>query len=138
MNWKQTTIVAAIMILMASCNSNSNSTASASNTADAIYFGGDIITMEGDSATYAEAVAIKDGKIVKTIDRSLLRRALTPQCFRYSILRKAFEKVKDLSESATDESYLVEKIGVDVSIVEGTARNIKVTTKEDLQLVETL
>ena len=89
--------------------------------------------------TIPEAIQdIKDGKIVKTIDRNLLRRALTPQCFRYSILRKAFEKVKDLSESATDESYLVEKIGVDVSVVEGTARNIKVTTKEDLQLVETL
>lgn len=34
------------------------------NYADAIYYGGDIVTMEGDSATYAEAVAIKDGKIV--------------------------------------------------------------------------
>lgn len=36
----------------------------ASNVADAIYFGGDILTMEGDSATYAEAVAVKDGKIL--------------------------------------------------------------------------
>jgi len=34
------------------------------NQADAIYYNGDIITMEGDSATYAEAVALKEGKIV--------------------------------------------------------------------------
>lgn len=34
------------------------------NSADAIYFGGDILTMEGDSASYAEAIAVKDGKIV--------------------------------------------------------------------------
>jgi predicted amidohydrolase YtcJ len=34
------------------------------NSADAIYYGGDIITMEGDNAKYAEAVAVKDGKIV--------------------------------------------------------------------------
>ena len=66
---------------------------------------------------------IRDGKIIQTIDRNTLRRALTPQCFRYQILCKAFEKIEDLSESATDESFLVEKLGVEVSIVEGSARN---------------
>lgn len=81
---------------------------------------------------------IKDGKIIKTIDRNKLRRALTPQCFRFEVLRKAFENIENLSESATDESYLVEKLGLEVSIVEGSARNIKVTTKEDLILVERL
>lgn len=81
---------------------------------------------------------IKDGKIIQTIDRNTLRRALTPQCFRYEILKKAFANVEILSESATDESFLVEKSGVEVSIVEGSAKNIKVTTKEDLQLVESL
>ncbi len=45
-----------------SCNQSSKQNNPA-NSADAIYFGGDIITMEGDSATYAEAVAVKDGKI---------------------------------------------------------------------------
>lgn len=46
-----------------SCNAPSTQ-ATRDNTADAIYYGGDIITMEGDSAIYAEAVAVKDGKIV--------------------------------------------------------------------------
>ncbi|NJM52220.1 MAG: 2-C-methyl-D-erythritol 4-phosphate cytidylyltransferase [Blastocatellia bacterium] len=81
---------------------------------------------------------IKDGKIIQTIDRNKLRRALTPQCFKYEILKKAFANVENLSESATDESFLVEKLGVEVSVVEGSARNIKVTTKEDLRLVESL
>jgi 2-C-methyl-D-erythritol 4-phosphate cytidylyltransferase len=78
---------------------------------------------------------IADGKILQTIDRNQLRRALTPQCFRFDILQRAFESA-DLSESATDESFLVEKLGVAVSIVEGSAKNIKVTTQEDLALVE--
>ena len=73
-----------------------------------------------------------DGKhILRTIDRNNLRRALTPQAFRYDILRKAFEGV-DLAESITDECYLVEKLGVKIAIVEGSARNIKITRPEDI------
>ena len=78
-----------------------------------------------------------DGIITQTINRIELRRALTPQCFQFEILKHAFENA-DLNESATDESYLVEKLGVQVSIVEGSAQNIKVTTTEDLHLVESL
>lgn len=77
-------------------------------------------------------------KIVGTIERARLRRALTPQCFRLEILRRAFEEFKDLNEIATDESFLVEKLGVTVSIVEGSARNIKITVPEDLVLAEIL
>jgi 2-C-methyl-D-erythritol 4-phosphate cytidylyltransferase len=78
-----------------------------------------------------------DNEILQTINRAELRRALTPQCFRYEILKRAFENA-DLSESATDESFLVEQLGIKVSTVEGSAKNIKVTTKEDLILVESL
>ncbi|MGL6268098.1 MAG: amidohydrolase family protein, partial [Chitinophagaceae bacterium] len=50
------------------CNSDSNnkkdsSTGSLPETSSTIYYGGDIITMEGDSAQYAESVVVKDGKI---------------------------------------------------------------------------
>ena len=78
---------------------------------------------------------IENEHIARTIDRSMLRRALTPQAFRYDILRKAFEGV-DLSESITDECYLVEKLGVKIAVVEGSARNIKVTRQEDIVLAE--
>jgi predicted amidohydrolase YtcJ len=57
-------IVIFIAILgLASCNQKANQTSDAV-IADAIYFGGDILTMDGDSANYVEAIAIKDGKIV--------------------------------------------------------------------------
>ena len=57
-------IVFFISILgLTSCNQNSKKNTS-SEFADAIYFGGDIITMEGNKAQYIEAIAIKNGKII--------------------------------------------------------------------------
>jgi 2-C-methyl-D-erythritol 4-phosphate cytidylyltransferase len=78
---------------------------------------------------------IANGKIVGTIDRNSLRRALTPQCFRIEILQKAFSE-NDLGEAATDECFLVEKLGYEISFVEGSARNIKITHPEDLKIAE--
>ncbi len=78
---------------------------------------------------------IEGDKIVGTIDRAKLRRALTPQAFRREILEKAFAQA-DLNESVTDECVLVEKLGYEIGIVEGSARNIKITHPEDLALAE--
>jgi 2-C-methyl-D-erythritol 4-phosphate cytidylyltransferase len=80
---------------------------------------------------------ISDGKILRTIDRRNLRRALTPQCFRYEILKRAFADA-DLSEAATDECFLVEKLGFEIAVVEGSAKNIKITHPEDFILAESL
>lgn len=78
---------------------------------------------------------VKEGKIVKTIDRVRLRRALTPQAFRFEILLRAFEGVK-LDESITDECMLVERLGIEIFVVEGSQKNIKITTPEDWALAE--
>lgn len=78
---------------------------------------------------------IADGKIVSTIERTKLRRALTPQAFHYEILRNAFF-CADLSETSTDECFLVEKLGFKIGIVEGSAKNIKITTREDFAVAE--
>jgi len=51
------------LTVLGSCKQSSKQSNS-TNSADAIYYGGDIVTMEGDSAAYAEAVAVKDGKII--------------------------------------------------------------------------
>jgi len=75
--------------------------------------------------------------ISRTIDRRTLRRALTPQAFRYEVLRRAFSGVH-LDESVTDECYLVEKLGVKIAFVEGSSANIKVTRTEDLILAKAL
>lgn len=76
--------------------------------------------------------------VVRTHERAKLWRALTPQCFHYEILRKAFENALDKELNATDDSAMVEAIGVSVSIVEGSTRNIKITHKEDLAVAEIL
>ncbi|MCW5958829.1 MAG: 2-C-methyl-D-erythritol 4-phosphate cytidylyltransferase [Pyrinomonadaceae bacterium] len=78
---------------------------------------------------------VSDGMIVKTVDRKDLRRALTPQCFEFHVLENAIKNA-DLSGAATDECYLVEQTGVDIAFVEGSARNIKITTPEDLKFAE--
>jgi 2-C-methyl-D-erythritol 4-phosphate cytidylyltransferase len=79
---------------------------------------------------------VGDGVVVRTLDRKQMRHALTPQCFRYDLLLKAFENVDVNDPSLTDESFLVERLGEQVSIVEGSARNIKITTAEDLIVAE--
>ena len=80
---------------------------------------------------------IEGGKIIATIDREKLRRALTPQCFQIEILRRALANA-DLSEAVTDECFLVEKLGYKIAFVDGSARNIKITTREDFILAESL
>jgi len=81
---------------------------------------------------------VENQRIVKTLDRGGLRRALTPQCFRYDVLRQAYEAADVTDPSLTDESVLVEQLGHTVSIVEGSGRNIKITTAEDLAVAEVL
>jgi predicted amidohydrolase YtcJ len=61
MSKKKILLAAIAILLIISCKNTSNP-----NGADAIYYGGDIITMEGDSANYVEAIALKAGKIVFT------------------------------------------------------------------------
>ena len=79
---------------------------------------------------------IRGDTIVTTLERCDLRRAMTPQCFRYELLRQAYEQADVNDPSLTDESALVEKIGVQVTTIEGSSRNIKITTPHDLLIAE--
>lgn len=98
--------------------------------------------MSGAAILTAPAVdtikEVEDGHVVRTLERSRLRRALTPQCFRYELLRRAFEQSPELVSSATDDSSLVELLGGTVTVIEGDARNIKITRPEDFALAEIL
>lgn len=81
------------------------------------------------------------GIVVRTPPRLDLRRALTPQAFRFEILRRAFDQLDEIEAAGieiTDESLLVERLGVPVTTVEGSARNIKITSQEDLVLGEAI
>ena len=80
--------------------------------------------------------SVRGGEIVATLDRDKLRRALTPQAFKREVLRASFE-TEDLT-AATDECFLVEKLGHPIAIVDGSPRNIKITHPEDLILAEAL
>ncbi|MDR3071832.1 MAG: 2-C-methyl-D-erythritol 4-phosphate cytidylyltransferase [Endomicrobium sp.] len=75
-------------------------------------------------------------KILKTLDRSYLRNAQTPQIFDAKILKKAYSKTK--LTNITDDSELVENLGIKVSVVEASAMNFKITTKKDFLLAEKL
>jgi len=79
---------------------------------------------------------VRDNKVVKTLDRRELRRALTPQCFKYELLMRAFAQADVSDPMLTDDSALVEQTGAHVAIVEGSGRNIKITTPEDLAVAE--
>jgi 2-C-methyl-D-erythritol 4-phosphate cytidylyltransferase len=81
---------------------------------------------------------LEGGHVARTLPRETLRRALTPQCFRYELLHRAYEHARAKRIEATDDSALVELLGVRVAIVEGDARNIKITRPEDFALAEIL
>ncbi len=80
--------------------------------------------------------SIRGREIADTLDRGKLRRALTPQAFRKDLLERAFQMAGPDAAEATDECYLVEKLGHPIAIVEGRATNIKITHPEDLILAE--
>jgi len=72
----------------------------------------------------------KSMAIKETIERNGLWEIQTPQVFQKELLIKAHAQNGELD--ASDDALLVEKLGVDVKIIEGTYRNIKITTAEDL------
>jgi 2-C-methyl-D-erythritol 4-phosphate cytidylyltransferase len=76
------------------------------------------------------------GRVVRTVDRSVLWEAQTPQAFKFSIIKSLYED-GDLS-GATDDAMLAEKAGHPVSVVKGDRRNIKVTVPEDLKIAEAI
>ena len=73
-------------------------------------------------------------EISKTIDRKQLWSALTPQMFRYGLLKKAFDEQKETGIFATDEAGAIEALGFSPKIVEGEKTNIKITQNTDLDL----
>ena len=81
---------------------------------------------------------VNNNMIVKTEDRKKFYLAQTPQVFKKTLLSKAFEKAKKDKFVGTDCSSLVERLGVKVRILEGSERNIKITTAEDFKLAEIL
>ncbi len=84
---------------------------------------------------------IENGRVKRTLTRHNLRRALTPQCFSYDLLKRAYDQLDEVESAGvevTDDSLLVERLGAEIVAVEGSSRNIKITEEEDLALAGTL
>ena len=92
----------------------------------------------GEGVILAEPVAdtlkqvTAQGVIEKTVDRSILWRAQTPQLFPLLSLRDALRQCIEEGVSVTDEAMAMERAGQPVHIVEGASSNIKVTVEADL------
>ena len=80
---------------------------------------------------------VRRNKVRATLPRERLILTQTPQVFRTALLREAFERARQDSFIGTDESSLVERLEqVDVSIVLGSDRNIKITKPGDMELAK--
>src|SRR3984893_11847613 len=74
-------------------------------------------------------------KVRGTISRERLILTQTPQVFRFDLLCRAFEKAREDGFIGTDESSLVERLDqIEVSVVSGSDRNIKITKPSDMDL----
>jgi 2-C-methyl-D-erythritol 4-phosphate cytidylyltransferase len=88
----------------------------------------------------ADTVKRVDDKdqVVATIDRRNLVAVQTPQAFRLSVLRQAYQNAWKQNLTATDDAGLVEYLPHPVLVVEGETQNIKITKPFDLELAEIL
>ncbi len=78
---------------------------------------------------------VVDGKIIRTIDRSKLYNTQTPQAFEYNLIKRAHEKLA--GHSFTDDAGMLEELGYDVYILNGSYKNIKITTQNDIDVAKT-
>ena len=79
-----------------------------------------------------------EGRVERTIDRSRLWRAQTPQGFPRADIERAHREAKAANATATDDAALCERIGIPVEIVPGSERCMKVTEESDFARVEAL
>ena len=88
--------------------------------------------------TIKEARAEDASSCARTLPRDRLRAAQTPQAFRREALLELLERAVADGRTVTDEASLFEASGFPVHFVEGSARNFKITTAQDLELAEAL
>jgi 2-C-methyl-D-erythritol 4-phosphate cytidylyltransferase len=80
----------------------------------------------------------RQGFLSATVDRAHLWAVQTPQGFRTALLKRAHEEAARQGILRTDETSLVEILGIEAGVVRGSQSNIKITTKEDLEFARFL
>jgi len=81
---------------------------------------------------------VEGGRLVENLDRSHLVMAQTPQGFDYQLLERAHFQAADAGLVGDDDAQLVAAAGYAVAVVAGEATNLKLTTPDDLELLEAL
>ena len=81
---------------------------------------------------------VDDGVVSETLDRSALWAVQTPQVFRRAALERALDVPVEVLAQATDDAWLVERLGGRVAVVPSDGENLKITTPLDLALAELL
>ena len=105
-----------------------------------------VIQMAGQSKAAVAGIQVKSTiklcddahNVVQTLDRSHLWEIQTPQAITLKLLKEGFKLVQEQNLTVTDDVSIVELMGKPVKVVEGSYTNIKVTTPEDLILVQQL
>ncbi len=92
----------------------------------------------GTAVTDTIKIADANNVITGTPDRSTLRAVQTPQVFERELYSFALSEAEDALDSVTDDCSLIEKMGGEVTIVEGSRENIKLTTPIDLVIAESI
>lgn len=77
-------------------------------------------------------------RVLRTLDRSRLVAVQTPQGFRSDVYRRAHERAAQDGFEGTDDTVLVERMGIEVRIIPGDDRNMKITTAHDVSVAEAL
>lgn len=77
---------------------------------------------------------VENGKIVRTIDRSKLYNTQTPQAFEYNLIKSAHERLQ--GQNYTDDAGMLEALGETVYILDGSYKNIKITTQNDIEIAK--
>jgi 2-C-methyl-D-erythritol 4-phosphate cytidylyltransferase len=80
----------------------------------------------------------EENVIEKTIPRETIWQAQTPQTFRRAALEKALAAAEQDGITGTDEAFLLEQLNYKITIILGSARNIKITTPDDWTIAEAL
>ena len=87
--------------------------------------------------TIKQVERTSDGAIITaTIPRERVVQAQTPQGARAGLLRQAFSEAEADEFAGTDEASLLERAGIQVTVVAGSSRNLKITQASDLELAE--
>ena len=83
-------------------------------------------------------IADENKVVSKTPNRDYLWSIQTPQGFKLDIIKTAYQRAQQEGFLGTDDASLVERLNIAVKVVEGEYTNLKVTTPEDLKIIESL